>query len=194
MAELKVRTGPVAYVEQQLEMLSPRDRRLLVGLVLFFSVMLVGGYWYMLNGLLDDKAARVRDAKESLLLVQQLDSEYRQHKGTFEAQESRLREYGQQPVAAWIEELATEHGIIEQLRQVKESASEPVSDVVKRTTYKVEIKRAPQKELYEFLHALETSPFPASVEESVFKTAFYKKEKFLDLTMNLTVLSLSGGS
>lgn len=194
MAEIKVRTGPVAYVEQQLEMLSPRDRRLLVGLVLFFAVVFVGGYWYMLNGMLEDKASRVRSAKESLLLVRQLDTEYQKHKSTFQAQESRLREYGTQPVAAWVEGLATEHGIIEQLRSVNEAASEPVSDIVKRTTYKVEVKRAPQKELYEFLHALETSPFPASVEESKFKVSFYKKEKFMDLSMSLTVLSLTGGS
>ena len=192
MATIEVRTGPTAYIEQQLEMLSPRDRRLLVGLVLFFALVFVGGYWYLLNGWLESKADRVREARQSLLTVQALDQEYQQHKATFEAQESRLREYGRQPVAAWIEELATRHGIIEQLRSVNEAASEPVSDVVKRTTYKVEIKRAPQKELYEFLTEMETSPFPASVEQSVFNVSFYKKEKFMDLSLDVTVLSLTG--
>ena len=192
MATIQVRTGPFAYVEQQLEMLSPRDRRLLVGLVLFFAVVLVGGYWYMLNGMLEDKAARVRDAKQALVIVQQLDQEYQQHKAAFEAQESRLREYGKQPVSAWIEGLATEHGIIEQLRSVNQATTEPVSDVVERTIYRVEIKRAPQKELYEFLYELETSPFPATVDQSSFKVSFLKQEKFMDLSMDITVLSLTG--
>ncbi len=194
MATIEVRTGPLAYVEQQLEMLSPRDRRLLVGLVLFFAVVFIGGYWYFLNGMLNDKAARVRDAKQALVVVNELDTELRKHRETFKQQEARLREYSKQPVSPWIEGLATKHTIIEQLRSVNEVASEPVSAVVKRTTYTVEFKRAPQEQLYRFLYDLETSSFPASVEEAIFDVSYLKKEKFMDLSLELAVLSLTEGT
>ncbi|MBX2796250.1 MAG: type II secretion system protein M [Myxococcales bacterium] len=195
MATIEVRTGPLAAIEQQLEMLSPRDRKLLVGLVLFFAVVFVGGYWYLLNDLLNDKASRVREAKESLVMIQALDAEHKEHSARFAAQESRLREHSKQRVQPWVEDLATKHSITgKQLNSVSSQSSEPVSDVIERTTYKVELKRVPQEALYRFLYDLETSSFPASIEQADFKVAYYKKEKLMDLTLQLTVLKLVEGA
>lgn len=192
MATIQVRTGLTATIEQQLEMLSPRDRKLLVGLVLFLAAAFIGGYWYVLNGLLDDKASQVREAKSALMIVQQLDSEYRQHSAQFEKQKGRLQEHSNTSTSSWIEALATEHGIIEQLRAVNELTVEPLSDVMKRETFRVDLKRVPQEPLYRFLYALETDSYPASVESATFKVTHYKKEKFMDLTLELAVLSLAG--
>ncbi|HHO50483.1 MAG TPA: hypothetical protein ENK18_06305 [Deltaproteobacteria bacterium] len=192
MATIQVRTGLTATIEQQLEMLSPRDRKLLVGLVLCLSAAFVGGYWYLLNGLLDDKASQVRDAKSALAIVHQLDTEYRQHTAQFEAQRDRLQEHSAKSTSSWIEGLATEYGIIEQLRAVNELTVEPLSDVMKRETFRVELKRVPQEPLYRFLYALETDSYPASVESATFKVTYKKKEKFMDLTLELAVLSLVG--
>ncbi len=192
MATLPVRSGPMALVERQLEMLSPRDRKLLVGMLLFFTVVFVGGFWYILNSLLDDKASRVRDAKAAFAVVQELEREYEQAAAQFRAQEDRLREPKEKPVTAWVEELASKHGITEQLRAVNQQSSEIVGDVA-RTRYKVEIKRATQEPLYRFLHELETSPYPAMVEQATFKVTTVKKEKFMDLTLELVVLSMAEG-
>ena len=192
MATLPVRSGPMAFVERQLEMLSPRDRKLLVGLLLFFALVFVGGFWYVLNGLLDDKASRVRDAKAAFAVIQQLETEYQQASARFESQKDRLREPKDKPVTAWVEELASKHGITEQLRAVNQQQSEVVGDVA-RTRYKVEIKRAAQEPLYRFLYELETSQYPAKVEQANFKVAYVKKEKFMDLTLELIVLSLAEG-
>lgn len=192
MATIQVRTGLTATIEQQLEMLSPRDRKLLVGLILFFAVVFVGGYWYLLNSQLDEKANRVREAKSALLTVQQLDAEYRQHTAQFETQKDRLSQHLDKSTSSWIEGLATEHGIIEQLRAVNALTVEPLSDVMKRETFRVELKRVSQEPLYRFLHALETDGYPASVESATFKVTKQKKVKVMDLTLELAVLSLVG--
>jgi len=192
VAMLPVKDGPVAFVERQLEMLSVRDRRLLVGLVVAVTLVFIGGYWTLLNGLLNDKASRVREAKSALQVVRSLEAEYQQAAALFRAQEARLTESSKRPVTAWVEELATRHGLQEHLKAVDAGQSEVVGDLA-QTRYKVQLRRAAQEPLYRFLHELETSDVPASVEEATFKVAYVKKEKFMDLTLELLVLSLAGG-
>lgn len=190
MATIEVQTGPLAAVERQLELLTPRDRMLLVGLVLFGTVLLVGGYWYLLYGMLERRAEQVREANDTLVVVQTLKTELDEHRDAFAAQEERIRTNSNRPVSAWIEDLANQHSLSEQLRKVDELTSESLSDTMKRTHYKVEIQRAPQEELWRFLYDLETSPFPASVSEANFRVVKRRDEKLMDLTLDLEVLKL----
>lgn len=191
MATLSVQTGAYAAIERQLEMLSPRDRKLLVGLVLFLVVLATGGFWYLLHGALETKASRVRSAKETHAAVIALEQEYREADAQFTAQKDRLQQYAKQPVTAYIEELAQKHSLNEALTKVNQNTSETVGDII-QTRYTVELKKAPQEPLYHFLHDLETSGFPARVEEAHFKVVTVKKERQLDLNLDIIVLSLAG--
>jgi type II secretory pathway component PulM len=190
MATLSVNTGALATLERQLEALSPRDRKLLVGLVLFAVLLGTAGFWYLLHGLLEDKASRVRDAKDSFAAVVALEQEYREADARFVAQKDRLQEYGKQPVTAYIEELAQKHGLNESLTRVNQNASETIGDIV-QTRYTVELKKAQQEPLYRFLYDLETSGFPARVEQASFKVVVVRKERQMDLNLDITVLSLA---
>ncbi len=192
MATIEVRTGPMAFVERQLETLSPRDRKLLVGLFLFFGMVFVGGLWYFLHGVLDDKASRVRDAKSRYAEMQMMQGEYRQASAQLAAQESRLLEFQKEPVTAYVERMATKHGIVEQLRDVSTQGSENVGRLV-QTRYTVRLQKAPQEALYRFLYELETSGFPATVDQANFKVSYVKREKFMDLNLDLIVTSLTEG-
>ncbi|MEZ4236779.1 MAG: type II secretion system protein GspM [Myxococcota bacterium] len=192
MATVPVRTGVMAVIERQLEALSPRDRKLLVGLVLCVVVFATLGFWYLLNGLLDDKASRVRSAKEAYARVQQLEQEYQAAEARFDAQKGRLEEFANQPVSAWIEDLAQKHELNDALAAVKQNAGEQVGEIV-QTRYSVELKRAQQEPLFRFLYELETSDFPARVEQASFRVVNSRKEKQMDLTLDLVVLSLAEG-
>lgn len=193
MATVPVRTGPMAVIERQLEALSPRDRKLLVGLVLCVVVFGTLGFWYLLNGLLDEKASRVRSAKEAYARVQQLEQEYRRAEARFEAQKGRLEEFENQPVSGWIEDLAQKHELNDALSAVKQNAGEEVGQI-RQTRYTVDLKRAPQEPLYRFLYELESSGFPARVEQANFRVVRAAKgEKLMDLTLDLIVLSLAEG-
>lgn len=191
MSTVNVRTGPFAAVERQLDALSPRDRKLLVGLVLFMMLVFVGIVLWGLNSLLDDKASRVRTAKESYATVLELDADFQRAAAAFATHEDRLRQYSHQPVTAWVEDLAKKHGVDTALSAVREKNAEEVGDLV-QTRYTVEIKKSPQEPLYRFLYDLETSPFPARVEQATFKVATVKKERLLDLTLEIVVLSVKG--
>lgn len=181
-----------AAVEQQLEALSPRDRRLLVGLVMFVLVVMTGGFWYMLQSTLEEKASRVATASEAYDRIQDLEAEFRQADASFQAQKSRLEQAQKQPVTTWVEELANRHNLRDALSAVREVSREQVGEI-QQTRYTIELKRAPQEPLYKFVHEMETSGFPAKVETAHFRVAAVRNEKFMDLTLDVVVLSLFGG-
>lgn len=190
MASLSMRSSVYTAVERQLEVLSPRDRKLLVGLLLFGLAIATAGLWFFLHGQLEDKASRVRAAKESLGAITQLEAEYREADAAFTAQKERLEEYSKQPVTAFLEGLALKHSLNESLTSVHQNASETVGDIV-QTRYTVNLKKAPQEQLYRFLHEIETSGFPAKIETATFKVVTVKKERQLDLNLDIIVLSLA---
>ena len=191
MPTLSMRSGPLANLERQLEVLSPRDRKLLVGLVLSVVVLATVGFWYLLHGVLETKASRVRAAKESYATVSALEQDFVAAEAQFTAQKDRLQEYAKQPVTAWIEELALKHELNTMLTAVRPNTSETIGDIV-QTHYTVDLKKAPQEPLYRFVHELETSGFPAKVQEAVFKVSTVKTQKMMDLQLEIVVLSLTG--
>jgi hypothetical protein len=193
MATLTLRTGPLAALDRMLETLSPRDRRLFVGLVLFVVALLVFGFWWLLHGLLESEASRVREAKDHLLRIQTLSVEHAEAKARFDAQRDRLAESTSKPVGAFVEELANDHGLNQALSAVRQQQVEEIGDVM-QTRYTIELKRSTQEPLYRFLYSLETSGYPARVEQAQFRTAFVKGEKLMDLTLDLVVLSIREGS
>ena len=181
MASLSMRSSIYTAVERQLEVLSPRDRKLLVGLLLFGLAIATAGLWFFLHGQLEDKASRVRAAKESLGAITL---------ASREKLENLIEEYSKQPVTAFLEGLALKHSLNESLTSVHQNASETVGDIV-QTRYTVNLKKAPQEQLYRFLHEIETSGFPAKIETAAFKVVTVKKERQLDLNLDIIVLSLA---
>ena len=192
MATMLVRTGPTAFVERQLDALSPRDRMLLVGLVGFGTSLFLMGFVYFAYSILDGKAAAVREAKERVQAMQIQQQEYNQAAATFQAHEERLR--SKPPVSTFVEELARKHEIAEQLSNINAKGTPEVVGSLAQQRYTVEIKKAPQENLYRFLHELETSGYPVSVEQAAFKSQPAKDAALqMNLTLDLVVLSVAEG-
>jgi len=190
MATAPIARGPGAFVERQLESLSPRDRKLLVGLLSFMGIAFVSVLWYSLYTVLDDKASRVREAKSQLEIVKVLEAEHAAAAGKLEASESRLAQYKGKRVSAHIEELANQRDMNEQLKAVNEVSSEQVGNI-KQTTYKVDLKGLDYATAYGFMYELETSGYPVHIEMADFKKTFVKKVKKLNVTLELVVFELA---
>jgi type II secretory pathway component PulM len=186
------RSGLTGFVERQLESLSPRDRRLLVGLIAVFTLVFIVAVWWTLSGILSRQAATVKAAKEKLGQMQQLQTEYQGAQETLKAQEGRLAQFKDEPVGAWVEKLAQEQNVIQQLRAVNETTSETVGGLT-QTHFKVQLSRAEYDPMLDFLYALETSGYPASVEvASIHASSLGKdKGKVYDLTLEIVVYSLA---
>lgn len=191
MATLPVRTGPTAMIERQLDALSPRDRILLVGLLGSGAAVVLIVFFYAAYSLLDGKADSVRKAKERVFAMQVLQQDYRDAASTFDAHEQRLR--SKPPVSTFVEELARKHELGEQLSNINAQGNPEVVGSLSQQRYTVEIKKAPQENLFRFLHELETSGYPASVEQAAFKTQAGKDGMLMNLTLDLMVLSVAEG-
>jgi hypothetical protein len=193
MATVHVARGPMGFVDRTLESLSPRDRKLLVGLVLFFGLTLTFGYCWVIRGFLTDRASRVIEAKEAHAAVLADQKRLAVANAAFEREQSRLAAASAKSVPAWVEELAKKHALEQALSKVTDTTSEPVGDSLQQTHYVIELKKAPQENVYRFVYDMETSEFPASIDSAKFRVAMVKKDKFLDVTLDVVVLSAQGG-
>lgn len=190
MAIPKLPEAPVAFVERQLESLSPRDRKLFVGLVLGLGIVVVGVLWFWLHGMLDDKASRVRNAKTKLEEIRLLQAEYLDAAGRIEEQEARLAQFQGQRVSAYIEQVAAKRGVNEQLRSVHEAGTEEVGNI-RQSTWRIELKRIGYEAAFGFIYELETSGFPTHIDMAQFRTVRSREGKDLDVTLEITVYSLA---
>mgnify|MGYP000436055722 CR=1 FL=1 len=189
MAQLPVRTGPMAFVDRQLEALSPRDRMLLVGLFSFGAGLFVLFSGYLAWSVLDAKATTVIDVKKQVAEMQVLQRKYQAAENTFKSHEEALR--NKQPVSTFIEGLASKHQITDQLSNINAQGSPEVVGSIAQQRYTVEIKKAPQENIFRFLYDLETSGYPVSVEQAAFKSQKTKDGVMMNLTLELMVLSVA---
>ena len=178
--------------ERQLELLSPRDRRLLMGLLSFGTLVGLGLLWWTLYGMLDDKASRVRLAKENLTIATQMQANYKVASNKLADQETRLKQYSSQPISAKIEEIASNQGVLESLRSVNENSSEIVGKM-KQTKYSVDFKAMPIESAMRLLYDLETDSYPVSIEMADLKVTTNREGKKMSLTLELVVFALAEG-
>lgn len=188
MPSLPVQSGPTAFLERQLEALSPRDRKLLAGLLAFGALLFVMGFAYSAYSLLVSKSSYVIETKEALVEVQQAQLDYAQAEATFSAHEDRLR--NKEPVSAFLEGLAKKHNVSDELKNINAQGNPELVGTLSQQRYTVEIKKAPQENLFRLLHDLETSGYPASVESADFKHQATREGNMMNLTLELIVLSV----
>jgi len=191
MAQLPVRTGPLAFVDRQLEALSARDRTLLVGLFGFGASLMVVVSGYGAWSVLHAKASAVIEVKEQVAEMQVLQRNYQAAEATFKAHEDALR--NKQPVSTFIEGLASKHEITDQLSNINAQGTPEVVGSIAQQRYTVDIKKAPQENIFRFLYDLETSGYPVSVDQAAFKSQKTKEGVMMNLTLELMVLSVSEG-
>lgn len=170
-------------VETQIEAMAPRDRMLLAGLIGFFSIVFVLGLVWLVRGAVDDKAARVRSAKDNLEVIQAMADKYDLAAQKIKRGEERMLQFKGQPASAYLESVARNNGVIDSLT-VNQQGSDLVG-TLRQTQYRAELKRVPLEQAVNFLHELETSGYPASVTLARFKATGPAGTKVIDLTLEL---------
>ncbi len=187
------RGGISGWFERQLESLSPRDRRLLLGLLGFGGFLFVFGLWWALSGVLSELGERVRGANDKLGQILVLKTELDQANQRLAAQEDRLAKFRDQPVSAWVEHLAQDHDVQNELRSVDEVDRESEGSL-EQIQYKVELKKAQYDPMLDFLYGLESSGYPAQIEVATIKSSLGKdKSRVYDLTLEIVVYQVGEG-
>lgn len=179
-----------AALDAQIEALSPRDRRLLAGLIVFFGLAMSGGIVWMARSLVDDKASRVRVAKDNLEIIQAIADEYDLAEQKIARAEERLKQFENQPGSAYLESVARNNGVIDQLT-VNQQGTEALG-TLRQTNFRADLKRVNLQQTLEFLHEIETSGYPITVTMARFKATGPAEAKVIDLTMELASYQMEG--
>lgn len=186
--------GLLTRLERQVEGLTSRDRKLLLGLIAMVGILVVVAFTWVSRGVLADKVAEVNSVRNSYAQVQEMQAQYIEAERSAKSQEATLKAYRNKPVSAYVEEVAGSLGILENLRSINAKGQPEIVGGIKQTTYIVEIQRAPSLEaLVRFLHEVETSGFPANVESANFKFSKRRDTPQYSLKLDLMVYSLAEG-
>lgn len=184
-------SGIRGTVEAQLENMSLRDKRLLAGLFLFVGLVGLLVMTYTLISIQRNMESRVVSAKQMLVEVQNSQAEYDAASAALEAQKLRLEEYSGQQLSAHVEQLAEGMGIKDGLRDAQRVEQIEENDVVS-TKWKVVLKGRTYDEAVEFLYKLENDGYPLRVETARLKSVTIKREKRVDLTIDLFTFKVEG--
>lgn len=174
----------IANVQQQLETMSPRDRNLLTGLVATLAVLLVLGVAYNLNGVLQDRASRVVNAKNNLRTAQELMQDHAVLSARIASAEARMGEFRANQMNTYVEGWANNAGVLDGLKQVRETGSQ-MSGTFRERDYRVEVQRIELEGLLRFVYAVETSPYPIRIRSTRVRVVEQRGERLLDLAVDL---------
>lgn len=194
MARTVERQGPPGLrgaIEAQLDAMSSRDKKLLTGLVAFAFAAIAFVTYMFVSSILEDRQARLRSLQDDLDYVTVMAETYQETSAAVAKNEERLRQFSGKSVSAFVEEVAREVGVSEQLQAVNEQGSETVGNL-RQTKYKVELKKVTLEQAASFLWEVETRGYPVAVSLARMKTVTTQGEKQLDVTLELVGYTLEG--
>lgn len=169
-------------IEAQVEVLSPRDKKLLAGLLVFVVTVVLGIGTYTLVSLQRNMESRVRESKQTLVKVQAQQAEYDEVAAMLKAQEARLAQFDGKALSAYVEELAAEMGYTERLPDAQR-LEQIETDGLVATKWRISLKGRTYDEAIQFLHRLESNGYPLRIETARFRQVMVKREKAVDLTV-----------
>ncbi|MCB9793446.1 MAG: type II secretion system protein M [Alphaproteobacteria bacterium] len=176
-------------VEAMLDGLSPRDRKLLGGLVTFAVLLIVLGGAYLMVSTLDSVERKIAERTGDLQYVRLQQAEYEASQETIQKIEEELRSHQGTPFSAFVERTATEAQVKEQLNGINPSSESRIGNLEQKN-YKVEFSRVEIAKFFKFLETLETSGYPLRITNASFKTAKTGDQKLLNVNLEIAAFKL----
>lgn len=170
------------------ESLSPRDRKLLAGLFMFFGIGFAVLVAVTLRATISDKSSRVETARDAYLALEEDAEKYLASAAIVESAEERMAEFASQPVSAFMESTAAKVGVRSEL-SVEKHGEEETFKGVKLTRYQVELKRVKLDLALNFIHDVETSGYPLRIDNTHIRTLTISGEKTYNVTLEVAAFS-----
>ena len=169
--------------------MSPRDRKLFVGLVLGFYLFSLGGLWWLANGVLDGQRSRVAAAELTLSSVRELAADEGAAAGQLARIDEQMARYAGQDLASFVEKAAQEVGVATNLQGVRERQA-VTEGLVEEHSYSVELSKISLQQLVEFLYEIETTGYPLKVRSMKTKVVTVSGVKMLNVSLDLSAFKL----
>ncbi len=184
----------MAWANEQLEAMSPRDRLLFTALVSGLGVALAAAIVFGAYNLVQDANSRLSVARDRFVDAQDLADEQAVLAAKLAAAEARMDQFDPSQAATYVERWAQEAGVADNLKEVRETATAAVGAFRERD-YRVELDDALLPNVVKFLYALESAPFPVRVRNATFKARSDRKseQRLMDVELEVVTYSRDEG-
>ena len=194
--DISVRIGNLALVQKiegVVESLSPRDRKLLIGLMGFFLILALGGATYLVDATLDKREAQVKTRQSQLTRIQEMVLDNQSILSRVERAEQGLKSQQDFIIQSYIEKEAEAAGIEKSKLPSIQVRSDNPGAFYKETLVEVELKEVTLASVVQFLHSVEYGTRPIHIR-SVKINPKRRTRSELGVNIEMAVVSLVDAS
>lgn len=163
--------------------LSPRDRRLLMGMIFMWYVAMVAVVWWLATGRVDAARAEVSEREKMVKNLMLSASAFSETADQVERIERALKENGDKDLSVFMEQSAEKVGISSNL-QVRPKEEREEGDLLEKM-YAIEISKITLQNLSDFLYEVETAGYPMKIRSMKTKTVTAAGSKVLNVTLEV---------
>lgn len=183
----------IQKVESVLESLSPRDRKLLIGLVFFFLVGAGALGVYGMKGAIDGVKSTITTRQDQVFRAQGLIADNQEIEARVEAAEVVLKDGSEFIIQSYLEREALAAGITQDQIPSIQVRSDAQGTYYTETVVEVQLKKVDLGMVVKFLHAVEYADRPVHVKALRVRTGRRDRNE-LDVDIELTVVKLNEGA
>jgi len=177
----------------QLASMTERDRKLLLGLLVFFGLLLVGGGIFSMKSSLDTRQARVTDRQDTLRRVQLMAADYGESHDKAEQIAAKVAEHGDTDLSAYLEQVAQRTNVGDRLDSVRQKSQTSDGGLVE-TVYAVKLSNLTQEELPSFLFEMESTGYPIKVRNMTVKSRKRSDQVTLNVDLDVSAFKLASAN
>lgn len=164
--------------------MAPRDRGLLLGLVVLATLAVVGGGAWWMHGTIGGLESRVDSRADTLHLLKVMASEHEAAVAQSDEIKAKLKEHSGSDMSSFLEQAAKNSGVADRLNQVREK-SVTTNGVLEEKLYAVALSQLSTEEMSNFLFEVETAGYPLQIRTFKVKSRTRKGDKTLNLDMDI---------
>lgn len=168
------------------ESLSPRDRRLFIGLVGFLIALVVGSAAYSGNRYLQRLSQDNIRKQDQLVRVMEIRMAHDELKQQIDALEAQLKTNGEFNLTSFLERTANDLQFPQTVNI--QTKGEQVTEGVRALAVEVKIRKAPLKKILRYVHAIESTAQRLQVKNLRIRTTFNSRQE-LDCELEVVVLT-----
>lgn len=169
--------------------MSPRDRTLLVGLVIAVLVFFVGGAGWLAKGYLADLRSRVADREATLSQVSGMAADYESASKDIARIEEELRKHSGQDLSSFMEKASQKIGIGDNLKGVREKSARTEGNLEEKV-YGVDVDKITLAQLTSFLYEVEASGYPLQIRSTRVKASGQPGSRVLTVAMEISAFQI----
>ncbi len=176
-------------LEPLLDSLSPRDRKLLLGLVTAAGLLLIAAAGWWMSATLDGMRADIEERRDTLAFVRQELAEYHASQAELDAIEAELQEHADTDFSAFMEKAATSAGMNDRLESVRPTSTTTIGSLEVKN-FDVSVTRVSLEQMLDFLYAVETDGYPLRITNASIKGVKVAGTKLLNIKLEISAYRL----